>query len=92
VFRLVFARLVTHYWRHAAWLADGALLRDVGKLAGIPGVLVHGRLDISSPPDIAWELARAWPDAELVLVDDAAHGAGEPGLAAVLLDALARFA
>ncbi len=92
VFRLVFARLVTHYWRHAAWLADGALLRDVGKLAGIPGVLVHGRLDVSSPPDIAWELARAWPDAELVLVDDAAHGAGEPGLAAVLLDALARFA
>lgn len=91
-FRMVFARLVTHYWRHAAWLEDGILLREAGKLAGIPGVLVHGRLDVSSPPDIAWELARAWPDAELVLVDDAAHGAGEPGMTEALLAATDRFA
>ncbi|MER5883381.1 prolyl aminopeptidase [Streptomyces sp. NPDC001941] len=75
-FRMRFARLVTHYWRHAAFLEDGALLRDAGKLAGIPGVLVHGRLDISGPPDTAWNLARAWPDAELVLVGDEGHGAG----------------
>jgi proline iminopeptidase len=66
VFRMCFARLVTHYWSHAAWLDDGVLLREAGKLAGIPGVLVHGRLDVSGPPDIAWELAQAWPDAELV--------------------------
>ncbi|WP_338145685.1 alpha/beta hydrolase [Streptomyces scabichelini] len=43
-FRLRFARLVTHYWRHAGFLEDGVLLRDAGKLAGIPGVMVHGRM------------------------------------------------
>ncbi len=48
-FRLGFARLVTHYWRHAAWLEDGVLLREVGRLKDIPAVLVHGRLDFGCP-------------------------------------------
>ena len=91
-FRMVFARLVTHYWRHAAWLDDGILLQEAGKLAGIPGVLVHGRLDVSGPPDIAWHLAQAWPDAELHLIDDAGHGSGHPGMSETVVAALDRFA
>ena len=87
-----FARLVTHYWRHAAWLDDGSLLRDAGKLTGIPGFLVHGRLDVSGPPDIAWHLAQAWPGCELVLVDEAGHGSGYPGMAQALVAATDRFA
>ena len=75
-FRLCFARLVTHYWANAAFLDDGQLLRDATLLAGIRGVLITGRLDVSGPPDVAWELAQRWPDAELVIVDDAGHGAG----------------
>ncbi|MFC0531932.1 prolyl aminopeptidase [Phytohabitans kaempferiae] len=89
-FRMTFARLVTHYWRHAAWFDDADLLRDARRLAGIPGVLIHGRLDVSSPLDDAWELAQAWPGAELV--DDAGHGAGYPGMAEAALAALDRFA
>lgn len=87
-FRMVFARLVTHYWANAAFLPEDALLDGAAKLAGIPGVLVHGRLDISSPPEFAWRLAQRWPDAELVLVDDAVHGAGYPGTRETLLRAL----
>jgi proline iminopeptidase len=75
-FRACFARLVTHYWRNAAWLADGSLLRDAAKLAGIPAVLIHGRLDISSPLDIPWKLSRAWPGSELIVLDDAGHSLG----------------
>jgi len=91
-FRMVFARLVTHYWRHAAFLEDGVLMREAPKLTGIPGVLVHGRLDVSGPPDIAWELARLWPDAELHLIDEAGHGTGYAGMGATVLAALDRFA
>jgi proline iminopeptidase len=91
-FRMVFARLVTHYWSNAAWLDEGVLVREAGRLTGVPGVLVHGRLDISSPPDNAWEIARAWPDGELVLVDEAGHGAGHHGMSEVLLAAIDRFA
>jgi proline iminopeptidase len=89
-FRLCFARLVTHYWSNAAFLEDGVLLRGVSRLAGTPGVLIHGRLDISGPPDVAWELARAWPGADLVLVDDAGHGGGS--MTEAILAATARFA
>jgi proline iminopeptidase len=90
-FRMAFARLVTHYWRHAAWLEDGALLRDAGRLAGIPGVLVHGWLDLSGPVDIAWHLAQAWPDAELVVVDEAGHGLRDRDMAEAVVAALDRF-
>jgi len=68
-----FVRICAHYYAHAAWLAEDALLRDAGRLAGIPGVLIHGRLDLSCPLETAWELARAWPDAELVALDDCGH-------------------
>jgi proline iminopeptidase len=64
-FRMAFARIVTHYFHHQAWLEDDQLLRDAGRLVGIPGVLVHGRLDLGGPAVVAWKLARAWPDAEL---------------------------
>jgi proline iminopeptidase len=90
--RLCFARLVTHYWRHAGFLAEGQLLADAGELAGIPGVIINGRLDISGPPDTAWQLARAWPDAQLVLIDRAGHGAAEPATFEAIRTATNRFA
>ncbi|GGR37854.1 prolyl aminopeptidase [Streptomyces netropsis] len=71
--RLAFVRIAAHYFAHGAWLEEGALLRDAGRLAGIPGVLIHGRLDLSGPLGTAWELSRAWPDARLVVVGDSGH-------------------
>ncbi|WP_371494367.1 prolyl aminopeptidase [Kitasatospora sp. NBC_00374] len=88
---LAFVRICSHYFAHGAWLEEGALLRDAGRLAGIPGVLVHGRLDLSTPLDTAWELARAWPDARLVVVDDSGHK-GSDAQQREVLDAIERFA
>jgi proline iminopeptidase len=72
-YALAFARIVTHYVRHNAWLEDGALLRDAGVLAEVPGVLVHGRFDFQAPLENAHALRSAWPRAELVVVDEAGH-------------------
>lgn len=91
VFRMGFARLVTHYWRHAAWLEDGSLLSGAAELAGIPGVLIHGRGDLSSPLDVPWKLAQAWPGSELVIVDDAGHGAGR-SITKLIVSSTDRFA
>ena len=76
-YALAFARIVTHYVRHKAWLEDGALLRNAGALSGIPGVLINGRFDFQAPLGNAWALKEAWPRAELVIVDDAGHSASE---------------
>ncbi|MGR8011986.1 prolyl aminopeptidase [Streptomyces hypolithicus] len=89
--RVAMVRIASHYFSHGAWLDEGQLLRDAGRLAGIPGVLLHGRHDLSSPYGTAWELARAWPDAELILVDDAGHKGSET-MRALQLEALDRFA
>jgi proline iminopeptidase len=90
VFRMTSARLVTHYWRNAGFLEDGILLREAHRLAGIPGVLVHGRLDVGSPYETAWQLDQLWPDAELVPIDKGGH-AGHPDMTKVLVDALDGF-
>lgn len=91
-FALAFARIVIHYVRHNAWLGDDGVLAEVGALAGIPGVLVNGRFDFQAPLANAWELRRAWPRAELVVVDDAGHSAGAPGVTSELIRATNRFA
>jgi proline iminopeptidase len=88
---LAFVRICAHYFAHGAWLEEGVLLRDAGRLAGIPGVLIHGRLDLSGPLDTAWELARAWPDAELVAVHDSGHQ-GSDTMRERMLSALGKFA
>lgn len=71
--RQALVRICAHYFSHGAWLEEGALLRDAGRLAGIPGVLIHGRYDLAGPLGTAWELAAAWPGARLVVVEDAGH-------------------
>ncbi len=89
-FRMIFARLCAHYFSHGAWLDEGQVLRDAHRLAGIPGVLIHGQFDLGGPPDVAWLLARAWPDAELHIVDSG-HTGGD-AMTEVMLGALHRFA
>jgi len=88
---LAFVRICTHYLRHAAWLEEGALIRDAVLLAAIPGVLIHGRRDMSCPIDTAWALSRAWPGVELIDLPDAGHLRSDSKRAA-LLGALDRFA
>jgi proline iminopeptidase len=91
-FQMAFARIVTHYFRHNAWLEDGILLRNAGALTGIPGVMVQGRLDLGGPLVTAWELAQAWPDGELVVVSGAGHAPGDPGMSEAVIAATNRFA
>jgi proline iminopeptidase len=91
-FRMRFARLVTHYWRNAGFLAPGELLDGASRLTGIPGVIVHGDADLSSPLDIPWALSRAWPGCSLTVARGARHGLGDAGMTEALAEALARFA
>ena len=90
-FRLGFARLVTHYWRHNAWLDDGALLRGAERLAGIPGVLIHGRLDLGTPLVTPRQLCQHWPGSELVVIGGAGHGTGDPDMSKSVVAATDRF-
>jgi proline iminopeptidase len=88
--QVAFVRICTHYFSHAAWLEEGVLLRDAHRLAGIPGVIIHGRLDLGSPVETAWELAREWRDAELVVVGDSGH-TGSDAMRAEALAATEKF-
>ncbi|MBL8596030.1 MAG: alpha/beta hydrolase, partial [Devosia sp.] len=86
------SRIVTHVFRHAAWMDEGHLLANAHRLRGIPGVLVQGRLDLQGPLVTAWELAKAWPEAKLVVIDGAGHSAGDAGMPEAITAALDGFA
>jgi len=88
---LAFVRICAHYFAHAGWLTEDQLLRGAGQLAGIPGVLIHGQHDLGAPLGTAWELAKAWPDAELVVIGDSGH-TGSVTMRTAIRAALDRFA
>jgi proline iminopeptidase len=71
------------YIRNDVWLNDGILIENASKISHVPGILVNGRFDFQAPVSNAWELKRAWPRAEMVIVDDAGHGTPEIGRALV---------
>lgn len=89
--RIAFVRLCAHYFGNQAWLSDGQLLADIGRIGDVPGRMIHGRHDLGGPPKVAWELAKAWPAAQLALIDDAGH-TGSPEFAGAIDAAVADFA
>ncbi|HEU0277526.1 MAG TPA: prolyl aminopeptidase [Rhodanobacteraceae bacterium] len=85
------ARLEAHYFRHACFLAPGQLLRDVGRIRAIPGVIVHGRYDMDCPLEGAFALHQTWPEAEFHVVL-AGHSSSEPAIVDRLIRATDGFA
>jgi proline iminopeptidase len=88
---LCLARIEAHYFRHGAFMKEGALLSDIYRLHGIPAVIVQGRYDMVCPPVSAVELAQAWEGAQLVMVPDAGHAAAEQGITRALVAATEDF-
>ena len=91
-YALAFARIETHYFVNVGWMEEGQLLRDAGKLSGVPGTIVHGRYDMPCPARYAFALHEAWPDADFRLVEGAGHAYSEPGILDELIRATDRFA
>ncbi|WP_133366758.1 prolyl aminopeptidase [Qipengyuania sediminis] len=87
-----FARICARFFLEDFYLEEAQLLRDIARIRQIPAIIVQGRHDICTPPISAWELKKAWPEAELWIVPDAGHSAGEPGIVDGLVRATDRFA
>jgi proline iminopeptidase len=90
-FAVAFAKLALHYFTHGGWLADDQLLRDAGKLSGIPGRIVQGRYDVVTPPVTAWQLHKAWPGSTLTILPKAGHAITDFGVLDALVKATDEF-
>jgi len=73
-FRINFATLVIHYFANAAFLEGKEILHNMKRIAHLPGVLIHGRLDVSGPLQTAWQLHQSWSESRLVVVETEGHG------------------
>lgn len=91
-FALAFARIECHYFMNNAFFpTDNYLIENVEKIRHIPAVIVQGRYDVVCPMRSAWDLHRAWPEADLRVVPDAGHSVTEPGIIHELVSATDRF-
>jgi proline iminopeptidase len=89
---LSLARIEAHYFMNNAFFeTDNHLIENVGKIRHIPAVIVQGRYDVVCPMMSAWELHRAWPEAEFQVIGNAGHSATEPGIISALVDATDRL-
>ncbi|HAG81397.1 MAG TPA: prolyl aminopeptidase [Cyanobacteria bacterium UBA12227] len=92
-FAEAFARIECHYFMNQGFFEpEDQLLRNVDRIRDIPGVIVQGRYDVVCPMISAWELHRAWQEAEFIVVPDAGHSMSEPGIRTALIEATDRFA
>ena len=81
-----FARLENHYFSNRTFLEeDGQILRDLPRLAEVPGTIVQGRYDMICPPVTAWKLAQGWPRARLRMIPVAGHALSERGISEELM-------
>jgi len=91
-FAIAFARIECHYFMHNSFFpTENYLVENVGRIRKIPCVIVQGRYDVVCPITSAWDLHRAWPEAELKIIPDAGHSVSEPGIIDALVDATDRF-
>ncbi|KAI5314999.1 hypothetical protein L3X38_044175 [Prunus dulcis] len=87
-FSLAFARIENHYFVNRGFFpSDGFLLDNIDKIRHIKTTIVQGRYDVCCPMMSAWDLHKAWPEADLKVIQDAGHSANEPGIAAELVAA-----
>jgi proline iminopeptidase len=91
-FAVAFARIECHYFVHGGFFeCDGQILRDVDRIRHVPALITQGRYDVVCPMRSAWDLHRAWPEADLRIVSDAGHSANEAGHIHELVSATDRF-
>jgi len=86
------ARIECHFFMNSCWLKPNQIIADIEKIRHIPAYIVQGRYDVICPTEQAWELANAWPEADLNIVADAGHAVVEPGITRCLLKATSAIA
>ena len=92
-FALAFARIECHYFVNRGFFdRDDQILANIDRVRNIPSVIVQGRYDVCTPMKTAWDLHKAWPEAEFKLILDAGHAASEPGIIDALVRATDKFA
>lgn len=91
-YALSFARIECHYFTNNAFFnTNNWILENVGKIRHLPAVIIQGRYDVVCPAKSAWELHRAWPEADFHIIPDAGHSMSEPSIRSALIEACDKF-
>ena len=91
-FALAFALIENHYFINKGWFdTENQLIENIDKIRSIPAVIVQGRYDVVCPMKTAWELSKAWPEAEMIIAPSSGHTAFEKEITHALISATNKF-
>ena len=79
------ARIEAHYFINNGFFEPDQLLKNMDRLQDIPGFIIHGRYDMICTIKQAFDLHKAWPGSELLVIQNAGHSAGEMGISSALI-------
>ena len=82
------ARIEAHYFLNNLFLKEGQLLKNIPKIKNIRGHIIQGRYDAICPPESAYDLSSAWPNATLKIIEQAGHSALETPIQQALLETM----
>lgn len=88
---LSLARIECHYFVNNCFIEENAILNNIEKIKHINGVIIHGRYDMICPLNNAYDLHKAWPNSNLIIIRDAGHSSREPGILSELIHATNSF-
>lgn len=87
-----FARIECHYFINNGFFdSEDQLIQNVDRIRHIPTVIIQGRYDMVCPMFTAWQLHKALPEAEFIIIPDAGHSMSESGIRSALIEAGDRF-
>jgi proline iminopeptidase len=66
-------KMEVHFAKNHYFLAENELLKHSGKLRELPVTIIHGRNDLVCPMESAWQLHRALPQANYVVLPNSGH-------------------
>ncbi len=80
-------KIETHYARHAYFIEENQILNNINLIPDVPVTIIHGRKDLTCLAEASWLLKQSLPDANLIMVKEGGHLAGEPPMVDALVNA-----
>ena len=80
------ARLEAHYFINKLFLKEGQLLKNINNILNIKGYIIQGRYDAICPIESAYDLAVAWPNANIRIIEAAGHSSLEKPIQNALIE------
>lgn len=79
--------LESYYYSNQFFIPPGYLLKHTRKISHIPGIIIHGRLDVICSLEDSYRISKKLPKAKLQIIEGAGHSYYDPLITKAMVEA-----